>query len=282
MVGYVVLHYQNIDITKRCVTSLRNISQESIIAIVDNCSPNHSGIELLNIYKNDENIIVFLNTENLGFAKGNNIGFKYLKDNYELDTIVVMNNDIIIEDPEFENIIQNFMTENNVDVCGPDMVTPKNNHQNPLSLTPFSDTFLRKRVRIDRIKCFLFHSKLFYVLYRKYKKNNTILPREKQPKTFDCILHGSCVIFGKRYIDKENFAFLPITYMYNEEHILYDYLKHKGYKTGYCDDVSILHMEGVSTSTRTKDDRAKVIFRFINNTKSLELQLLEREKYKRG
>ena len=55
--------------------------------------------------------------------------------------------------------------------------------------------------------------------------------------------------------------------MYNEEAILYDYLVYKGYKTGYCSDVTILHMEGVSTSERMDNKKKKVIFRFKNNIK---------------
>ena len=96
---------------------------------------------------------------------------------------------------------------------------------------------------------------------------------------FDCILHGSCIIYGPEYIKREQNAFLPITYMYNEEAILYDYLVHKGYKTGYCSDVTILHMEGVSTSERIENKKKKVMFRFKNNIKSIEAQLKERKKY---
>lgn len=61
--------------------------------------------------------------------------------------------------------------------------------------------------------------------------------------------------------------------------ILYDYLVHKGYKTGYCSDVTILHMEGVSTSERIENKKKKVMFRFKNNIKSIEAQLEERKKY---
>ena len=116
-------------------------------------------------------------------------------------------------------------------------------------------------------------------LYENYKKTNKIPIRTKQPTVFDCILHGSCIIYGPEYIKREQNAFLPITYMYNEEAILYDYLVHKGYKTGYCSDVTILHMEGVSTSERIENKKKKVMFRFKNNIKSIEAQLEERKKY---
>lgn len=48
--------------------------------------------------------------------------------------------------------------------------------------------------------------------------------------------------------------------MYNEEAILYDYLKYKGYITGYCSDTTVLHMEGMATASRLKQDKNKIIF----------------------
>ena len=44
----------------------------------------------------------------------------------------------MIEDNDFAVIIEQFMEKNEVDVCGPDMVTLKGNHQNPLQLKPYT------------------------------------------------------------------------------------------------------------------------------------------------
>lgn len=279
MFGYVILHYQSIEITKKCVDKLLMFSKNNPIIIVDNCSPNGSGKQLEKMYSKCINITVIINEENQGFAKGNNLGYQYIKRKYSLNYVVVMNNDIMIEDNDFAVIIEQFMEKNEVDVCGPDMVTLKGNHQNPLQLKPYTSKYLQRRVRTDKIKVLLLRTRLFWKLYENYKKTNKIPIRTKQPTVFDCILHGSCIIYGPEYIKREQNAFLPITYMYNEEAILYDYLVHKGYKTGYCSDVTILHMEGVSTSERIENKKKKVMFRFKNNIKSIEAQLEERKKY---
>lgn len=279
MFGYVILHYQSIEITKKCVDKLLMFSKDNPIIIVDNCSPNGSGKQLEKMYSKCINITVIINEENQGFAKGNNLGYQYIKRKYSLNYVVVMNNDIMIEDNDFAVIIEQFMEKNEVDVCGPDMVTLKGNHQNPLQLKPYTSKYLQRRVRADKIKVLLLRTRLFWRLYENYKKTNKIPIRTKQPTVFDCILHGSCIIYGPEYIKREQNAFLPITYMYNEEAILYDYLVHKGYKTGYCSDVTILHMEGVSTSERIENKKKKVMFRFKNNIKSIEAQLEERKKY---
>ena len=275
MFGYVILHYQSIEITKKCVDKLLMFSKNNPIIIVDNCSPNGSGKQLEKMYSKCINITVIINEENQGFAKGNNLGYQYIKRKYSLNYVVVMNNDIMIEDNDFAVIIEQFMEKNEVDVCGPDMVTLKGNHQNPLQLKPYTSKYLQRRVRADKIKVLLLRTRLFWKLYENYKKTNKIPIRTKQPTVFDCILHGSCIIYGPEYIKREQNAFLPITYMYNEEAILYDYLVHKGYKTGYCSDVTILHMEGVSTSERIENKKKKVMFRFKNNIKSIEAQLEE-------
>lgn len=279
MFGYVILHYQSIEITKKCVDKLLMFSKNNPIIIVDNCSPNGSGKQLEKMYSKCINITVIINEENQGFVKGNNLGYQYIKRKYSLNYVVVMNNDIMIEDNDFAVIIEQFMEKNEVDVCGPDMVTLKGNHQNPLQLKPYTSKYLQRRVRADKIKVLLLRTRLFWKLYENYKKTNKIPIRTKQPTVFDCILHGSCIIYGPEYIKREQNAFLPITYMYNEEAILYDYLVHKGYKTGYCSDVTILHMEGVSTSERIENKKKKVMFRFKNNIKSIEAQLEERKKY---
>ena len=279
MIGYVILHYQSIEITKKCVDKLLMFSKTNPIVIVDNCSPNGSGKQLEKMYSKYINVTVIINEENQGFAKGNNLGYQYIKRKYSLNYVVVMNNDIMIEDNDFAVIIEQFMEKNEVDVCGPDMVTLKGNHQNPLQLKPYTSKYLQRRVREDKIKVLLLRTRLFWKLYENYKKTNKIPIRTKQPTVFDCILHGSCIIYGPEYIKREQNAFLPITYMYNEEAILYDYLVHRGYKTGYFSDVTIIHMEGVSTSERIENKKKKVIFRFKNNIKSIEAQLEERKKY---
>ncbi len=279
MFGYVILHYQSIEITKKCVDKLLMFSKTNPIVIVDNCSPNGSGKQLEKMYSKCTNITVIINEENQGFAKGNNLGYQYIKRKYSLSYVVVMNNDIMIENNDFDVIIEQFMEKNGVDVCGPDMVTLKGNHQNPLQLKPCTSKYLQRRVREDKIKVLLLRTRLFWKLYENYKKTHKIPIRTKQPTVFDCILHGSCIIYGSEYIKKEQNVFLPITYMYNEEAILYDYLVYKGYKIGYCSDVTILHMEGVSTSERMDNKKKKVIFRFKNNIKSIEAQLEERKKY---
>ena len=62
-----------------------------------------------------------------------------------------------------------------------------------------------------------------------------------------------CNIY-KKWIRNEDIAFIPDTFMYHEEDILYEYIINKKYKTIYNHDLSVIHLEDVSTSTVAKTE----------------------------
>ena len=76
----------------------------------------------------------------------------------------------------------------------------------------------------------------------------------------DCVLHGSCVIYSSDYLSKESFAFVPVTFLYGEELLSYDYCKTHGYKTGVCAAAKVLHLGGVTTTMKGSLSREKQIF----------------------
>ena len=237
------------------------------IIIVDNASPNNSGKELKTYFDNDSRVEVIFQDKNEGFAKGNNYGYSYVKEKYGANYIVVMNNDVFIEQIDFEDVIKKFMITNNVDVCGPDIITNSGGHQNPLWLDSITNKTLTKNIVHGIVKCIFLRFDHLYKLYiDRQRKNEYNYPDFIKSDIFDCILHGSCIIYGPNYIKNENIAFLPITFMYNEEAILFDYLKHKSYKTGVCAGAEVYHMQGQSTQhDRIKD---QFMFRLKNSTYS--------------
>jgi GT2 family glycosyltransferase len=74
MVAIVIVHYQNLADTIRCVESLRKLEDSNFrIIIIDNCSPNQSGLKLKETLTDCE---VILSKSNMGFAAACNIGVK--------------------------------------------------------------------------------------------------------------------------------------------------------------------------------------------------------------
>ena len=84
---FVILHYLAIDETYKSVDSIEKKIDTDMykIVIVDNASPDKSGALLKEHYKNDDHVEVLLNQENLGFARGNNVGFRYAEKTWNRD-----------------------------------------------------------------------------------------------------------------------------------------------------------------------------------------------------
>ena len=76
LVGIIVVHYQKIEDTLRCLESLRELDYENaFVIVVDSASPNGSGFELRSRFSG-MGVEVIISPENLGFAASNNFGIK--------------------------------------------------------------------------------------------------------------------------------------------------------------------------------------------------------------
>lgn len=111
----IILSYNTKDLTKQCldalVQSLKKTSLHSEIIVVDNASKDES-VQMLKEYeKNNEDknihIELILNSTNNGYPKGNNQAIKVAKGDY----ILLLNSDAIIENVDFENVL-NYMKKN--------------------------------------------------------------------------------------------------------------------------------------------------------------------------
>lgn len=269
--AFVILHYRTLDVTIQCLDSLLKVAPDSQIVVVDNNSGDGSGEEVRRRFAGCNNVAVVINDQNLGFAKGNNTGYKYVKDNFDVDCVVVMNNDVIITQSGFADIIANYMKYHHLDVCGPDVVTPEGRHQNPLQRQPFPTFRIVKWMLMDCIRLIMLKLHLFE---KKILATYTSVSNSYQRQDIDlngitdCVLHGSCVAFSRDYLSKEDFAFVPVTFLYAEEMILADYCKRKNYRTGVCPTANVTHLGG-KTIMNGALPREKQIFKTAQVVKSL-------------
>ena len=92
---FIILNYNTFQETKDCVLSIESKvdTQNYKIVIVDNLSTDDSADKIEKFIEQKNNMILIRNTENLGFAKGNNVGIEYAKRNYKPQFIVVLNSD---------------------------------------------------------------------------------------------------------------------------------------------------------------------------------------------
>lgn len=266
--SFVILHYNNIEDTINCINSIKKLEiNENIklnIIIIDNKSPNNSGVQLKEIYKDENNIHVELLDFNYGFSKGNNIGYKLAK-NQMSDCILVINNDILFDDTKFIIKLQEFIINNkNIDIIAPDIINLKEQHQNPLNVKPTELSSARKSYFVERISYYIYLVPFLRNIYYNIKKSKEekwydryYKEKEKNiDKIFDkndFVPFGAFIIYTNNWVKNEEFAFPSTSFMYTEEDVLYLYLKEHKYRIYYNKELKIKHLVGQSTKKRTKN-----------------------------
>lgn len=283
-----ILHYQTLETTIECIESLLNLNNyknEVYIIVVDNGSPNKSGLKLKNIYREKKSITVIECERNLGFARGNNIGYQYAKKYLNPDIIIAINNDIIVNQLDFINILVELVNENkDISIFAPDIINKKNEHQNPIRT---------QRVTISQILWVHFYNIFMYIAMHIPIINETIIRylhhvHKKRQLTLNDSLelyfntnivpHGAAIIFANNFLRHEEKAFNPNTFLYAEEDLLYEYILKKNYKTIYTNKLIIHHLEDVSTDSLTINEVKKRIFVSKHKIHSTRILLKERIK----
>lgn len=272
---FVILHYKTDADTIECIESIYTLKGEYSISIivVDNCSENGSIERIEKKYVDEERIVILKNDRNLGFAEGNNVGYSYARNVLQADYIIALNNDIIIES---ENLIDIFIAnfkKYNYGVAGPDIESlADHKHQNPKEGTEPSEKEILHQ--IHRYQLLYFLSKInLYDLVRKIAGSK----KEKQSKDVlrdikeNVMLHGSFVVFSPLFIDKEEFAFIPGTFLYMEEELLYRYCQVHNYKTLFTPEAKVFHKEDSSTNSIFIEEKTKREFVFANMIRSLKV-----------
>ena len=277
---FVILHYLTIDDTIACIDSIiTNIEYDNYtIVVVDNGSENNTGKLLKNKYSDSIKISILLNVENLGFANGNNIGFKYAKNILNSDFIIMINNDTLIKQKNFINKIIEKYNEYPFHMLGPDIISGvSESHQNPRKETLTDIRIIKKFNKHYKLFLFFNYFGLDIIVERMKKK---IFPVSKLPTSIDpklnpenkelkqVKLHGSAIIFSPLFISKYEHAFYPDTFMYCEESIL-NYIAAKNkLKTIYSPEIIIYHKEDSATNALLKKDYLKRRFYYKNFIKS--------------
>ncbi len=290
MTSFIILHYMAFDETVNCIDNLLNIVEgEKKIIVVDNASPNDSGQKLLKKYSSNSDVKIILNENNDGFARGNNIGFQYVKENYNSDFMVFLNNDVEINDSFFIKRLYEIYKKDQFDVLGPDVFcTTLSIHQNPKRLSSYSydevkEELLKYQKKCDSkivvpIKCYL--KKIPFLKEKVHSARIDKLNINHDKKYYNIPLHGSCIIFSKEFVQKRNYAFYPKTFMYFETEIL-DYECHRdGFKEIYDPSLKVLHHHNVSTNSTYNSEIKKVRFmnKCIRDSLNEFIQLIEKNR----
>lgn len=286
---FIILHYQSIVETRTCVKSIENnIDTDNYkIIIVDNASPNNTGLLLIDEYKTKNTIEIILSNENLGFAQGNNLGIRKAKE-YGSDFIVVCNNDIVLIEKNFLEKVRQTYDETKFAVLGPMILTRDGNYDcSPVNETFMNVTDVETLIKNLRRKLWLYQHKLerIYWLEKKFKQlhsknsDKNQLINKSINRDYNVKLHG-CFLVLSPIFQKEYNGFNPNTFLYMEEDILHVELQRDQLKSVYDPTIKIYHMEDAATNFcfSGKDKQIFTLKHQIESCKVLRNIVTEQEK----
>lgn len=266
MICFIILNYIDYLDTIKTTNEIMKINGNKSIIIVDNCSPNDSFNNLKKTFNSNQCVSVLKAKSNLGFARGNNLGYRYALEKFKPKFIVVLNSDIQIDQNDLITRINNSYSKNRFDIMGPDIITiSEGKHQNPLNIEfPTLSKLVRKRNRL-LIKVYL--KPLYWVRWRLFsglnnqkKKQNASKDKVKEV-TFNVPLHGSFYVFSKKFINENKLGcFYPKTFMYMEAEILYWQSHYRNYKMIYDPSVIVHHVDDASTDMTFTNRFDKAVF----------------------
>lgn len=278
--SFVILHYNALSDTIECVDSIKKcVGADCAIVVVDNKSPNGTGAELEERYNGDAQVTVILNEKNEGFARGNNVGFRYAKENQNPDFIVMLNNDTLILQNDFPALVEKEYAQTQFAVLGPVIQTPhKPYSSNPGPSKLPSENWFRKYLLKNKVKLvlnYMFGLDLFYewlvrkVFGEKDKKFDESLLAHRAENV---VLHGSCLIFSKDYISKFE-GLNDRTFLYQEERLLFLRLQQNHLKSVFSPNIEIFHKEDAATKTVSVKSKLKRRFQYKNYIASVNVLL---------
>lgn len=271
--AFVILHYGDAAVTMEAIASMRSLERggrKVSVIVVDNASPNGTGEQVKKQIESLPDFYYIHNEENLGFARGNNVGFKYAKNELKADFIILMNNDAVIESADFFALVEQDYSSEKFAVLGPSIRTPSGKQQNPLRLKLLRGFRLKLTVAylwVDLLATFLFISPMISCLLKKFPRKQT---RRELSAMNNVELHGSFLIFSLEYIKKFD-GLDDRTFMYCEEEFLFARCMFNNLKTRFNPAIRILHNEVENRKASILQQRKKRLFRIRNCINSLRM-----------
>lgn len=269
--AFVILHYGDATVTMEAIESIRSLDRggrKVSVIVVDNASPNGTGEQVKKQIDSLPDFYYIHNEENLGFARGNNVGFKYAKNELKADFIVLMNNDAVIESADFFALVEQDNSSEKFAVLGPSIRTPVGKEQNPLRLKMLRGLRLKLTVAYlwtDLLASFLFISPTFSSLLKKIPRR---IVKQVRSAMNNVELHGSFLIFSPEYIEKFD-GLDDRTFMYCEEEFLFARCMFNNLKMRFNPAICILHNEVENQKASILQQRKKRLFRIRNCINSL-------------
>ena len=253
----IILNFNTYALTCACIRSIYNSNLEDIdleIILVDNGSTEEQSVPFTQIFPK---VVYVKSNDNLGFAKGNNLGISHASKTY----ILFLNSDTIVVDQDvFIKCLDKLNEHDDKIVLTPRLLTEKGQPQVAYGLLPG------------------LLSELMFTTF-SYK----LLARRQKEKLLLKFVPDKSRIIENGYITATFYLFLAAgikklsegklydeTFLYGEELFWSTQWVRSGYKMFYFSDVAIVHLVGRSSGAtirtrrkyQTEGEHAYLIWRY--------------------
>lgn len=288
-IGIIILHYNNAKDTNECIESIKNKidTQSYVVIVVDNKSPNNTGIQLKEKYKCDDKVIILLNDKNEGFSAGLNVGIEYLHSKYDSLFTILSNSDIHLLDKNFKSHLIAEYENSDFSVLAPMIVTPDGRcDDNPIfdmwyprenakyDLKYWKHRLFFTKIGLERL--YLFNRNHNY-LVKKHKKKVYKTRKDRSPGIFlkrreNVVAHGCFIVLSKTFF--KHFKGLDVrTFMYAEADVLFVHLLDKKLLSVYQPSIAVYHKGGSSVKTTYNVDKKRKLFLYKNYINAIKAYL---------
>lgn len=240
-IAIVILNYEAYRETEKCVESILKKKLEIAgIVIVDNASRNDSFLYLTRKFQDNNKIRLVKSDENLGFARGNNLGIKMAREEWKADFILLLNSDtVILEEDYLTKMLEEY--ESGIGVM-------------QTSALRLNGRYTQKNHgTYDFMGLFLEVMQGFCTYYNIYFPHG--ISRSDKNK-LDPWVSGCDILLTPDYF-KIFERLYPLTFLYGEEYILAMMLKKAGLRWKVVEDAHVLHAESKSTPPDFKEGTIK-------------------------
>ena len=247
----VILNYKSWEEAVACVDSLLKMEYENHeIVIVDNGSGNDSIEQLTKIYSDKELVHIVMSRNNLGFARGNNLGIKYARTELNADFIYVANSDTINSSLLYKQILNKY--KEGIGLISPTVQKKDGSYHLPAINTDNISKSVREAF-INSLYSYLCFNRMVRNASKHTK--NVLEPFEDTERNLcvnKYVIQG-CAYFLTPDFLKEYDGLYPCTFLYWEELNLLQLMEKADLETVLAKTDNVIHMVNSSTNLFFKE-----------------------------
>lgn len=222
-IAVIILNYNSRADCRKCIGFLkRQEGVEMEIVVVDNCSSREGEQEAIKQLCEEQSCTFIQANENRGYNAGNNIGLRYVAEKgYKY--ALIANPDMEFPQIDYlKRMVEAMEQDEDIAVCGSDIVTPEGRHQNPQRESTYQEELL------------------WPITYLRYhRKGNWFLDDYSKPGYCEKI-SGCCLMVRMNFVKHINF-FDESVFLYSEESILAKQVLLNKKKMYYLRDAYAIH-----------------------------------------